>query len=40
VEEVVDHNDRYLVVAKLGLGGELAMKLEPRTRDEGKDLIA
>jgi hypothetical protein len=30
IEETIDSTDRYLVVAKLGRGGDLAEKLDPR----------
>jgi hypothetical protein len=30
VEQVVESSDRYLVVAKIGAAGEIAMKLDPR----------
>jgi hypothetical protein len=34
VEEIVDDsNDRDVVVDKLGVAGEMAMKLDPRSRD-------
>lgn len=33
VEEVVDRTERYVVVVKLGVAGEMAMKLDPRSRD-------
>jgi hypothetical protein len=33
VEEVVDGTERYVVVAKLGVAGEMAMKLDPRSLD-------
>jgi hypothetical protein len=32
VEAIVESNDRYVVVAKLGIAGETATKLDPRTR--------
>jgi hypothetical protein len=33
VEEIVDSKEGYVVVAKLGVGGETTMKLDPRSRD-------
>jgi hypothetical protein len=30
VENIVERTDRYVVVAKLGVGGELAQQLDPR----------
>jgi hypothetical protein len=36
VEEIVDRNDRYVVVAKLGVAGETAMKLDPRSRNRNR----
>jgi hypothetical protein len=33
VEEIIESNERYIVVAKLGVGGEMALKLDPRLRD-------
>ena len=33
VEEIIDANDRYLIVAKLGTGGRVAEQLDPRQRD-------
>jgi hypothetical protein len=33
VEQVVESNDRFVVVAKLGTGGQLAEQLDPRTRN-------
>jgi hypothetical protein len=33
VEEVVGSSDRYLVVAKLGVGGQVAAGLDPRQRN-------
>jgi hypothetical protein len=35
VEEIVDSRDHYVVVAKLGVGGETAAKLDPRSRHDG-----
>jgi hypothetical protein len=35
VEEIVDSNERYIVVAKLGVAGEIAMKRDPRPRGGG-----
>ena len=32
IEQVTDLTDRYLVVAKLGAGGEVAEGLDPRKR--------
>jgi hypothetical protein len=32
VEETVERGDRYLVVAKLGTGGDVAESLDPRRR--------
>jgi|SRR3954447_24343612 len=32
VEQIVEANDRFVVVAKLGVGGQLAEHLNPRTR--------
>ena len=32
LDEVVESNDRYLVVSKLGAGARLAEKLDPRQR--------
>ena len=32
VEDVVDRNDRYLIVRKLGVGQRVAEKLNPRNR--------
>jgi hypothetical protein len=34
VEEVVDSTERYVVVAKIGVAAETAMKLDPRARDD------
>jgi hypothetical protein len=36
VEEIVDRNDRYVVVAKLGVAGETAMKRDPRSRNRNR----
>jgi adenylylsulfate kinase-like enzyme len=33
IEETVERHDRYLVVSKLGAGGELAVSLDPRSRN-------
>jgi hypothetical protein len=33
VEEIVEANERYFIVAKLGSGGTLAERLDPRSRD-------
>jgi hypothetical protein len=33
VEEVVERTDRYLIVSKLGVGGQLAAGLDPRQRN-------
>ena len=33
VEEIVDSNERYVVVVKLGVGGQTAIKLDPRGRE-------
>jgi hypothetical protein len=35
VEEVVEGTDRYVVVAKLGVGGQVAARLDPRSRNRG-----
>jgi hypothetical protein len=35
VEEVVEATDRYVVVAKLGAGGPVAVRLDPRRRSPG-----
>jgi hypothetical protein len=32
VEDVVESNDRYAVVSKLGKGASIARQLDPRTR--------
>ncbi|SRR6266567_7042349 len=31
--DIVESNDRFIVVAKLGVAGQTAMKLDPRSRD-------
>ena len=33
IEEVVETNDRYLIVKKLGVGADVAQTLDPRTRE-------
>jgi glutamate/tyrosine decarboxylase-like PLP-dependent enzyme len=33
VEEIVDRNERYVVVVKVGVAAEMAMKLDPRSRE-------
>jgi len=33
VEDMVESNDRFSVVAKLGVAGQTAMKLDPRSRN-------
>ena len=33
IEDVVETRDEYLVVKKLGVGGEVAESLDPRTRE-------
>ena len=33
VEDIVESNDRFSVVAKLGVAGQTAMKLDPRSRN-------
>jgi hypothetical protein len=35
VEEIVEATDRYVVVAKLGRGQQLAARLDPRRRSDG-----
>ena len=35
VEQVVEATDRYVVVAKLGAGGQVAERLDPRRRRGG-----
>ncbi len=35
VEQIVDATDRYVVVAKLGAGGHVAARLDPRRRRGG-----
>jgi hypothetical protein len=32
-EEIIDRNDRYMVVAKIGVAGQTAMKLDRRKRN-------
>ena len=33
VEEIIDRRDRYIVVAKIGVAGQTAMKLDQRKRN-------
>ena len=33
VEEVVEDNERYVVVAKLGVAAQTAIRLDPRSQD-------
>jgi hypothetical protein len=35
VEEVVEATERYVVVAKLGAGAQVAVRLDPRRRGGG-----
>jgi|tagenome__1003787_1003787.scaffolds.fasta_scaffold20959971_3 hypothetical protein len=37
VEHVIEGNERFLIVAKLGAGAAVAAQLDPRDRDRGSD---